>query len=124
MWAGTNGVQDSGTGGASTGGNPPSTACVVGPCLEAGGGFAPESSQGSGAGGGGLAAMIQRPAVRTENFHGLGAEFSSRPVRYSSGEINIVVTDLSSTAFGESWGYTRSWSNRLRADYGGPYGVN
>jgi RHS repeat-associated protein len=77
-----------------------------------------------GAGGGGFSAMIDRPTGTVNNFHGLGAEFSSRPVRYSTGEINIVVTDLSSTAFGESWGYTRSWSNRLRADYGGPYGVN
>ncbi len=53
-----------------------------------------------------------------------GPDFSSQPIRYHNGEVRIVVTDLSSKAFGSDWGYTRSWSNLLQADYGGPYGVN
>lgn len=49
---------------------------------------------------------------------------SEAPIRYATGEILIVVSDLASNAFGEPWGHTRSWSNRLGADYYGPYGVN
>jgi RHS repeat-associated protein len=52
------------------------------------------------------------------------SEHSSEPIRYATGEILIVVTDLASNAFGQPGGYTRSWSNRLGVDYGGPYGVN
>lgn len=38
---------------------------------------------------------------------------SFAPVRYSSGEINLSVSDLSSSGFGMPWGHTRSYGNRL-----------
>ncbi len=34
------------------------------------------------------------------------------PIRYSSGEIQLTVSDLSSEGFGQPWGHTRSYGNR------------
>jgi len=46
-------------------------------------------------------------------------EYSSFPIRYFNGEIRLVVEDLASLGFGEKWGHTRSYSNKLtRQDMG------
>ncbi|MBL9090226.1 MAG: IPT/TIG domain-containing protein [Planctomycetaceae bacterium] len=46
--------------------------------------------------------------------------FSERPIRYATGEMRVVVSDLSSSGFGDSWGHTRSYRNRMsqNIDYG------
>src|SRR5207248_1581684 len=39
--------------------------------------------------------------------------FSSEPVRYFDGTVNLTSTDLISDGFGAPWGQTRSWSNTV-----------
>lgn len=39
------------------------------------------------------------------------SDFSSEPVRYSDGVVQLAFTDLSSSGFGTPWGQTRSWTN-------------
>ncbi|HUY36901.1 MAG TPA: hypothetical protein VMV69_29550, partial [Pirellulales bacterium] len=48
---------------------------------------------------------------------------SMGPVRYGNGEIRLAVTDLSAAGFGEEFGHTRIFSNRLGVDidYGNGY---
>src|SRR5260370_30229724 len=41
--------------------------------------------------------------------------FSSGPVRYFDGVVNLSTTDLESDGFGQPWGQTRSWTNTLNA---------
>lgn len=38
--------------------------------------------------------------------------FSTAPVRYATGELSLVETDISSSGFGLKWGHTRSFRNR------------
>jgi len=42
-----------------------------------------------------------------------GACFSCNPVRYATGEIQVIATDLEAEGFGVPWGHTRSFANRL-----------
>ncbi|MGH7139896.1 MAG: hypothetical protein ACREHD_29510, partial [Pirellulales bacterium] len=48
---------------------------------------------------------------------------SDRPVRYGNGEITLATTDLSAAGFGQEFGHTRIFSNRLGGDwdYGNGY---
>ncbi|MGH7140444.1 MAG: hypothetical protein ACREHD_32315, partial [Pirellulales bacterium] len=48
---------------------------------------------------------------------------SDEPVRYGNGEITLAVTDLSAGGFGQDFGHTRIFSNRLGGDvdYGNGY---
>jgi RHS repeat-associated protein len=41
--------------------------------------------------------------------------FSSGPVRYFDGVVNLSTADLQSNGFGQAWGQTRSWTNTLNA---------
>ncbi len=60
-----------------------------------------------GCGGGCGCAACQTPAKP-------GARpFSGNPVRYGTGEIYLVATDLQSEGFGVPWGHTRNFANRL-----------
>jgi hypothetical protein len=41
------------------------------------------------------------------------SSYSAFPVRYATGEVRLVVKDLSADNFGIAWGHTRSYSNRV-----------
>src|SRR5437879_2560603 len=41
------------------------------------------------------------------------SSYSGHPIRYSNGEIRLVMQDLGSNGFGLPWGHTRSYSNRV-----------
>ncbi|OYV87544.1 MAG: hypothetical protein B7Z73_09930, partial [Planctomycetia bacterium 21-64-5] len=49
--------------------------------------------------------------------------YSDRPVRYGNGEITLANTDLTASGFGQEFGHTRIFSNRLGGDtdYGNGY---
>ena len=47
------------------------------------------------------------------NLGECNSSYSSYPVRFSSGEIRLVVQDLESDGFGLPWGHTRSYGNRV-----------
>lgn len=42
-----------------------------------------------------------------------GSSYSAEPVRYSNGEVFMVVEDLRFKSFGLDWGHTRSYSNQI-----------
>jgi hypothetical protein len=52
--------------------------------------------------------MTNTPGYRDANPPGT---FSSGPVRYADGIVNLGTNDLESDGFGQAWGQTRSWSN-------------
>src|SRR2546430_5023947 len=49
-------------------------------------------------------------------------EFSSTGIRYATGEIRLTGPDLASSGFGTLWGHTRSYANKLSANYQGSNG--
>lgn len=48
-----------------------------------------------------------------QNTDDCNSSYSAYPVRFSSGEIRLVVKDLASDGFGLPWGHTRSYGNRV-----------
>lgn len=65
---------------------------------------------GGGAGSGGGA----RPGLGGEaGRRGSGSGFSTHPVRYSNGEVQVISADVTNQGFGVPWGHTRSYSNQL-----------
>lgn len=54
----------------------------------------------------------------------LGTEFSSQPVRYFNGELQLAVADLSASGFGDPWEHRRIYSNQMSNDYDFGNGFN
>ncbi|MFG0262652.1 MAG: hypothetical protein ACF788_09710 [Novipirellula sp. JB048] len=85
---------------------PPIDPCPDGTCCPSPAGPAPGSGGGSGGHSGG------GPGGGCSEGKCLSAS-SSHPIRYATGMLELVATDFVSPGFGESWGHTRSYANRL-----------